>query len=91
MDENRTIIAVVAAVLVVFSLTVAMVVPRRNPDFPGKRLGLFFGVCIVLVAAMLVSVELFGSEDEERLQRDAGRDRGEGAETGRGETKHRPG
>ena len=65
MDENRTIIAVVAAVLVVFSLTVAMVVPRRNPDFPGKRLGLFFGVCIVLVAAMLVSVELFGSEDEE--------------------------
>ena len=67
MDENRTIIAVVAAVLVVFSLTVAMVVPRRNPDFPGKRLGLFFGVCIVLVAAMLVSVQLFGSEDEETV------------------------
>ena len=64
MDENRTIIAVVAAVLVVFSLTVAMVVPRRNPDFPGKRLGLFFGVCIILVAAMLTAVELFGTEEE---------------------------
>ncbi len=65
MDRNQAIIAVVAAVLVVFSLTVSMVVPKRNPSFPGKRLGIFFGIVLLLVAGMLTTVVVFGSEDAE--------------------------
>ena len=56
MTTNEIILAVVCAVLVVFSLTVALVVPKRNPDFPGKRMGAFFAVAVVLVAGMLVAV-----------------------------------
>ena len=65
MDRNQAIIAVVAAVLVVFSLTVSMVVPKRNPGFPGKRLGIFLGVTLLLVAGMLTTVVVFGSDDAE--------------------------
>ena len=43
----------------------SLVVPRRNPDFPGNRVGLFTLVAVLLVAAMLGTVELFGAEDEE--------------------------
>jgi mono/diheme cytochrome c family protein len=47
---------------VVFSLVVAIVVPRRNPDFPGRRMGMFFLVSLVLVGGMLATVEVYGSE-----------------------------
>jgi mono/diheme cytochrome c family protein len=65
MTTNEIILAVVCAVLVVFSLTVALVVPKRNPDFPGKRMGAFFAVALVLVAGMLVAVMTIGGEEEE--------------------------
>ena len=64
MSTNEIILAVVCAVLVVFSLVVAIVVPKRNPDFPARKLGAFFLVSIALVAGMLVSVEVIGAEDE---------------------------
>ena len=64
MTTNEIILAVVAAVLVVFSLTVALVIPKRNPDFPGKRMGLFFAVSAVLVAGMLIAVEVVSGEEE---------------------------
>ena len=64
MSRNDIILAVVAAVLVVFSLTVAMVVPRRDPTFPGRKLGLFVLVCALLVAGMLTTVEVVGEEEE---------------------------
>lgn len=65
MDTNQAILAVGTAVLVVFSLTVALVVPKRNPDFPGRKLGLFLGVSATLVVGMLLLVGFFGSEDAE--------------------------
>jgi mono/diheme cytochrome c family protein len=65
MTTNEIILAVVCAVLVVFSLTVALVVPKRNPDFPGKRMAAFFAVAIVLVAGMLIAVVTIGGEEEE--------------------------
>lgn len=64
MSRNEIILAVVCAVLVVFSLTVAIVVPKRNPDFPGRKMGAFFLVSMVLVAGMLISVQFFGEEEE---------------------------
>jgi cytochrome c553 len=63
VSRNDVILGVVALVLVGFSLFVALVLPRRRPDFPGNRLGLFTLVAVALVAAMLTSVEVFGAED----------------------------
>ena len=49
-----------AAVLIVFSLVVALVVPRRWPEFPGRHLGLFMLLAALLVLGMLTSVEVVG-------------------------------
>lgn len=60
MSRNDVILTVFAAILIVFSLVVALVVPRRNPGFPGRNLRLFALVAVLLVAAMLAAVEVFG-------------------------------
>ena len=66
MTTNEIILAVVTAVLVVFSLTVALVIPKRDPDFPGRRgLAVFFLVSAVLVLGVLASVELISEEEAE--------------------------
>ena len=61
----------VAAVFIVFALTVALVVPRARPDFPAKRLGVFLAVCIALFAAQMTAVVLLaevGEEEESTAQ-----------------------
>ncbi len=60
MSRNDVIIGVAALVLVVFSLVVSLVVPRRRPDFPGERMGVFGLVAVLLVAGVLTAVEVFG-------------------------------
>jgi mono/diheme cytochrome c family protein len=60
VSRNDIILSVVAAVLVVFSLVVAIVVPRRNPGFPGRNLRLFALVSALLVVGMLTAVEVLG-------------------------------
>lgn len=92
MSRNEVILGAFALVLVLFSLFVSMVLPRRNPDFPGRHLKLFALVCVLLVAAMLTAVELFGAEEghgaaeEENVAtevQDSGEpDAEEGSETG---------
>ena len=52
----ETALLVVAAVFISFALTVALVVPRTKPEFPGRRLGIFLAVCIALFAAQLTAV-----------------------------------
>jgi hypothetical protein len=47
---------------VLFALTSAMLIPRRWPDFPGEKLGVFIGVCVVFFVAMLAAVYVFGKE-----------------------------
>lgn len=89
MDTDQIILAVGTAVLVVFSLTVALVVPKRNPDFPGRKLGAFLGVCATLVAGMLLIVAFFGGEDAENEAEAAVTQTApaeSGASTGGGET-----
>lgn len=60
MSRNDAILGVAAAILVVFSLVVSIVLPRRNPSFPGRHLRLFVLVAILLVLGMLTAVEVFG-------------------------------
>ena len=64
MSRNDVIIGVAALVLVVFSLVVSIVIPRRDPDFPAQRIGVFIGVAATLVVIMLASVEVFGEAHE---------------------------
>jgi mono/diheme cytochrome c family protein len=65
MSRNEIILGVVALVLIGFSLIVSLVVPRRRPDFPAGRIGLFAAVAALLVVAMLATVEVWGEEEEE--------------------------
>jgi mono/diheme cytochrome c family protein len=64
LTRNDLIIGIVALVLVVFSLFVALVIPRKNPEFPGRRMGAFLLVAGLLVAATLAAVENFGESHE---------------------------
>ena len=64
MSNEEIIISVVTAVLVVFSLVVSIVIPRRDPSFPGRRnLATFTIVCLVLVGGTLATIEVFGGEE----------------------------
>jgi cytochrome c551 len=60
VSRNDVILGVAALVLVVFSLVVSLVIPRRDPGFPGRNLRMFFVVSAVLVVAVLAAVEIFG-------------------------------
>ena len=64
MTRDQIILGLAALVLVVFSLVVSMLVPRWKPDFPGRKLGLFTVVSVLLVIGMLGAVEVFGAEEE---------------------------
>ena len=64
MSDNDIILGLVALVLIVFSLVVSLLIPRRDPGFPGRKLRTFVVVAILLVIAMLAAVELAGGEHE---------------------------
>jgi mono/diheme cytochrome c family protein len=53
-----------AAVFIAFALLAALLIPRGNPDFPGRR-GLvpFILVTLILTIAMLGAVEVFAKEE----------------------------
>jgi mono/diheme cytochrome c family protein len=55
---------VVALVFVTFALIVALVIPRQRPDFPGKALGVFIGICLVLFVAQMTAVFLLAEKGE---------------------------
>jgi hypothetical protein len=64
VSRNDVIIGLAAFVLVVFSLVVSIVIPRRDPDFPGRSIGVFVAVSAALVVIVLGSVEIFGESHE---------------------------
>ena len=55
----------VALVFIAFALIVALVVPRSRPEFPGKWLGVFIGVCVVLFLAQMGAVLAMAELGEE--------------------------
>ena len=63
LSTGHTIgLALSAAAFIVFALVSAIVVPRTNPDYPGKRLGVFVGVSILFFIGMMCAVIIFGKE-----------------------------
>ncbi|MGH3041883.1 MAG: c-type cytochrome [Gaiellaceae bacterium] len=72
MSRNDVILGVAAFVLVVFSLVVSIVIPRRDPGFPGRNIGVFAAAAITLVVIVLASVEVFGDEHEAERAEEGG-------------------
>ena len=58
-------LGVTALIVIGFSLVSSLVLPRRDPDFPGRALPAFLAATVVLFVAMLVAVEVFGAEPAE--------------------------
>ncbi len=85
MSRNDAILGAVALLLVVFSLVVSLVIPRRDPGFPGRNLKVFALVAVLLVIAMLASVEVLGAEHEDEEGGEAAETDTGGGETGAGE------
>jgi mono/diheme cytochrome c family protein len=64
-NEGKLGLGVLAGLLIVFAILSSFYFPRRNPDYPGNRLGLFIAVAVVLFAVTMVGVIVFASEEEE--------------------------
>jgi len=79
-NSGKIGLGLLAGAFIVFALLSSFWFPRRNPDFPGKRLGLFVGVTSVLFVATIAGVVVFAKEGGEE---GAG---AEAAETGGTET-----
>jgi len=58
-------LAVVGAAFILFALICSFVLPRRNPNFPGKHMAIFVTACVVFFLAMLSAVIVFGREAPE--------------------------
>jgi cytochrome c6 len=58
-------VALLAGALIVFALLSSFVLPRRSPDFPGNRLGLFALVAVLLFAGTMAGIVVFATESEE--------------------------
>ena len=63
--EGKLGLGTLAGLLIVFAILCAFYFPRRNPDFPGERLGLFVLVTIVLFVGTMAGVIVFAAEEEE--------------------------
>lgn len=58
-------LGVAAGLLIVFAILSAFYFPRRNPDFPGNRLGVFIAIAVLLFAVTMAGVVIFAAEEEE--------------------------
>src|SRR3954469_5878454 len=61
---NAIALAVMAAIFIAFALVSAFLIPRRSPNFPGRRLGWYVLATFVLFVAMMSTVLIFGKEEE---------------------------
>ena len=65
--SHKVGIAAIAGVFILFAFASSFLLPTLWPSFPGKYVGLFVLVCVLLTAGMLASViALAGEPKEER-------------------------
>lgn len=55
-------LGLVALVFIAFALVSSFVLPRRNPNFPGDRVGAYVAVAALLFVAMMAAVVFFAKE-----------------------------
>ena len=58
-------LAAVGGAFILFALISSFVLPRRNPNFPGRGLGWYVAVCVLFFVAMLAAVLVLGKEKTE--------------------------
>jgi mono/diheme cytochrome c family protein len=58
-------IAVVAGVFIAFALASSFLLPAWRPQFPGRRVGLFVAVTVLLTAGMLATMIALAGEPKE--------------------------
>ncbi|MEP6977950.1 MAG: plastocyanin/azurin family copper-binding protein, partial [Thermoleophilia bacterium] len=58
-------LALVGGAFILFALISSFVLPRRDPNFPGRNLFWFVAASAALFVAMLTAVFVFGKESEE--------------------------
>jgi mono/diheme cytochrome c family protein len=63
-NEGKVWVGVLAGLFILFAILSAFVLPRRNPDFPGNRLGLFVLVTVVLFIGTMSGIVFFAKEEE---------------------------
>ena len=63
-NEGKVGLGLLAGAFIVFAILSAFWFPRRNPDFPGNRLGLFVLVTAVLFVGTMAGVVFFAKEEE---------------------------
>jgi hypothetical protein len=63
--QNKFLLAGTAAIFIGFALTSSFVLPRGDPNFPGRRLPLFLTITVALFVTMMLAVEFFAVEEEE--------------------------
>ena len=52
-------------VFVAFALTTAVLIPRRNPDFPGRNKTLYLVLCFLFFIGMMLAVIFIVPEEPE--------------------------
>jgi mono/diheme cytochrome c family protein len=57
-------LAVVAGAFIVFALVSSFVIPRRNPNFPGRGMAWYIVLCVLFFGAMIAAVIVLGKERE---------------------------
>jgi mono/diheme cytochrome c family protein len=62
---NKIGLASVGAAFIVFALVSSFVLPRRNPNFPGRAVGWYSALAVLFLVAMISAVLVFGKETEE--------------------------
>ena len=62
---NKIALALFGAAFILFALVSSFVLPRRNPNFPGKYVGWFVALGILFFVAMISAVLVFGKEKKE--------------------------
>jgi mono/diheme cytochrome c family protein len=64
--SHKVGIAVVAGVFIAFALAASFLLPSLQPSFPGRRVGLFVVVTVLLTSGMLASVIALAGEPKEK-------------------------
>jgi len=63
-NSGKIGLGTLAGLLIAFAILSAFYFPRRHPDFPGNRLGLFILVSVVLFVGTMFGVVYFAVEEE---------------------------
>lgn len=62
---GKIALAVAAGLFIVFAIASSFYFPRRDPDFPGNRLGAFVALTVLLFVVLIGAMVAFAGESEE--------------------------